>query len=684
MGRKMNAAARGLTAVLLALLCSGCNRGKDWNVLLFTLDTTRADALSCYGNLEIQTPALDRLAREGVLFEHAYTPYPMTMPAHSTIMTGTQPPTHGVLDNSASYRLPPSALTLAEVLSDYGWETAAFVSARVLDQVFGINQGFQHWDQEDLKSREDIEEEKFAAIPERFANQTTDAALEWLSRPRGKKWFMWVHYYDPHFPYKPPAPYDEQVPAYPYLGEVAFMDSQIQRLLDRLQELGMDQKTLIVAVGDHGESLGAHGESTHSIFIYNATQRIPFIFRIPGYNLGCQLLQTVVGLADVMPTILASLNLPIPETVQGENLLPLILGEEPDPREREAFMMSNFSYLQYGWSPLSALAGPRYKFIRAPQPELYDLQEDGKETRNLIADLPKVAAEMDHRLAQLEAAMPAPAPAPILTEDRRELERELEALGYVSAPPIQIDPDRARRKDPKNYVELFPLFNGLVQFMRAHDFAQVLELCEQILEKDPENLRAWHAKARALYLSGQVRAAYSWFKRSFEVIGESGESCRKLGEISLELGRMDEGAGYLRRAIELNPADAESHYFLGMVLLHTPGQEKAALKLFQAKSIRNTSWSHLGMAQYYKKQNRPKRARPEFERAVTLNPDEQIAATEYILFLAAQEQWPLVRQKIEESTAKWEHFPQSPYIAPLLQRLQAMGMAPDLGNPPKN
>jgi len=646
----------------------GCHRGKDWNVLLLTLDTTRADALSCYGNLEVQTPALDSLARQGTMFEHAYSPYPMTMPAHSTIMTGTQPPTHGIIDNSAAYRLSPEALTLAEVLADRGWQTAAFISAKVLDKAFGINQGFQHWDQENIKPREDLQDDSFHPVPERFANLTTDAALEWLGRSERKKWFMWIHYYDPHFPYHPPAPYDQEVPAYPYLGEVAFMDSQIQRVLGRLQELGVDQKTVIVAVGDHGEGLGRHGESTHSIFIYNTTLHVPFIVRLPGASLGCQLLQTVAGLEDVMPTILDSLGIPIPKTVQGESLKPLILGQEADPRERYAFMMSNFSYLQYGWSQLAGIAGDRYKLIRAPRPELYDLLEDANEDRNLIAELPKVAAEMDFRLTQMEAAMPAPF-QPVRGEDSDQLEKELEALGYASAPQVRIDPEKARRKDPKDYVALFPRFNELNNSLSQNDFLRVFDICGQILEKDPENLRAWHAKAQALYLNRRELEAFAWLKQSLEVIGESGETYRKLGEISLGLGKVEEAAGYLRRAIALDPYDAESHYYLGMILLQTKGQEEAARELFQARSIKESSWSHLGLARFYEKQKQVDQARAEYERALAINPDEQIAVIEYILFLASQGQWQQVRRKIEEASGKWEHFLQDPHIAPLARRV---------------
>lgn len=650
----------------------GCHRGKDWNVLLITLDTTRADALSCYGNLEVQTPALDSLARQGAMFEHAYSPYPMTMPAHSTILTGTQPPTHGILDNSAAYRLSPEALTLAEVLADRGWQTAAFISAVVLKKDFGINQGFQHWDEENLQPREDLEDQSFAPIPERLADLTTDAALEWLGHSERKKWFMWIHYYDPHFPYRPPAPYDQSVPDYPYLGEVAFMDSQIQRVLDRLKELGIEEKTVIVAVGDHGEGLGRHGESTHSVFIYNATQRVPFLFRLPGHDLGCQLLPTAVGLEDVMPTILDSLGIPIPKTVQGESLKPLILGQEADTRERYAFMMSNFTYLQYGWSPLAGIAGDRYKFIRAPRPELYDLLEDANEERNLLAELPKVAAEMDDRLTRMEAAMPAPfQPVRGGGEDRLKLEKELEALGYASAPQVRIDPEKARRKDPKDYVSLFPVFNELVKVMGKYDFPKALTLCEQILEKDPENLRAWSTKARALFLSGREPEAFAWLKQSLEVIGESGESYRKLGEISLGLGRMEEAAGYLRRAIELDPYDAESHYYLGMILLQAKGQEQVARELFQAQSIKESSWSHLGLARFYEKQKQVDQARAEYERALAINPDEQIATIEYILFLASQGQWQQVRRKIEEASGKWEHFLEDPHIVPLARRTGA-------------
>jgi arylsulfatase A-like enzyme len=312
-----------LTAVLFAV----CARPPQFNVLLVTLDTTRADRLGCYGYTDAHTPALDSLAAQGVLFERAFTPAPVTLPAHASLLTGLVPPVHGVRDNGI-YRLRDEAVTLAELLGDAGMVTAATVAAYVLASRFGLAQGFSHYD-ERLKGQLG---KPAAFYVERPAEEVTDAALGWLEKRNDKKnFFLWVHYFDPHSPYVPPARFDSLCPGRPYDGEIAYMDSQLGRLLGALRSDGQYENTLVVVVGDHGEALGEHGEPTHGIFLYNSTVRVPLIVKFPAGEHAGGRVDANVSLVDIFPTVLERAGLSVPSGIQGRSLLPLLGGERAVP-----------------------------------------------------------------------------------------------------------------------------------------------------------------------------------------------------------------------------------------------------------------------------------------------------------------------------------------------------------------
>ncbi len=291
------------------------------NVVLITIDTLRADHLGCYGYKQIKTPNIDGLAADGVRFESAFAVVPVTLPSHSSMLTGTYPMLSGMHDFSGN-KLSPLQPTLASVLKQAGYETGAVIGAAVLDSRFGLNQGFDfYYDHFDFSRLDEANLDEM----ERPGNVVADVALDWLAKNSQKKFFLWMHLYDPHFPYRPPEPYSREYAAQPYDGEIAFADEQVGRLLRFLKEKGIYRNTVIVLCGDHGESLGEHSEKTHGFFIYNATMHVPLIIRLPENrpreNAAARTVADPVSLVDLMPTVLGAVGVEIPSQVQGRSLL---------------------------------------------------------------------------------------------------------------------------------------------------------------------------------------------------------------------------------------------------------------------------------------------------------------------------------------------------------------------------
>ena len=347
---------------MLGALPAG-EKPSDLSVLLVTLDTTRADHMGAYGYQGIETPTFDRLAREGVLFEHAESAAPLTLPAHSSIFTGLFPPEHGVRDNGGFF-LAPSQVTLAERLKAAGLETGGFVGAYVLDHRWGINQGFDtYFDDFDLSK---VKAMSLASI-QRPANEVADHVIDWLNHTGDHRFFGWAHFYDAHTPYDPPEPFKSRYPGHPYVGEIAFVDSQVGRLIDWLEAHHRLDRTIVVVMGDHGESLGDHGEAAHGFFIYQSTIRVPFVIRAPFALTRGRRVADVVRSVDVMPTILDLLGLPLHGKVEGKSLVPLMTGATRE-MGLEAYSEAVYPRYHFGWSDLRALHVGRYKYIEAPRP----------------------------------------------------------------------------------------------------------------------------------------------------------------------------------------------------------------------------------------------------------------------------------------------------------------------------
>jgi arylsulfatase A-like enzyme/Tfp pilus assembly protein PilF len=431
-------------SVLAALVVAACGKPGGPDVVLVTLDTTRADRLGTMGDAEAHTPVLDALAGRGVVFERAYTSVPLTLPSHATILTGRDPDQHGLHDNGR-FVLPASETTVAEALAARGWDTAAFVAAFVLDSSFGLDQGFALYDDDIAPAREPLA----AHVPRRRGTEVTDRALAWLAERGRAPFFLWVHYYDVHLPRQPPPPFDAIADS--YAGALAYVDHEVGRLLAGVERAARGRPTLVVVVGDHGESLGEHDEATHGILAYDSTLHVPLLVAGPGFPAGVRA-RAFARTVDVAPTILAAAGAPPLDGARGRPLQALAGAGEAD--DAIGYFESFGPSYRMGWARVGGVRTARWKYTALPAPaELYDTLADPGETRNLVADQPAVAAELAAAWAKL-APPAAAAGGPPLSPD---VEEKLAALGYVDLAPSA---PRDEAPDPRRFVAAVQLIDA--------------------------------------------------------------------------------------------------------------------------------------------------------------------------------------------------------------------------------
>jgi len=454
------------------------------SVILVTLDTTRADHLTPYGYEHAETPTLDALRKDGVTYDRAYTPVPLTLPSHCSMMTGLRPSAHGILINGAS-ALDPEAETLAEVLAREGYATGAVVAAFVLDHRYGLDQGFDEYD-DDLS--EGTDPGTFSYV-ERNAALVTDAALAWLRDHPDGPVFMWVHYFDPHAPYAPPGFYPADSERMAYDAEIGFMDAELGRLIDFVDDSGLGDDTIVIAVADHGEALWEHGEATHGLFTYEGTLRVPLIVRFPDRRHAGSRVPQPVSVIDVTPSVLAWTGLRAPPDLDGEEL-PL----EARAADRVIYFENWHPQEFFGWSPMAGVVVGDHKLIDAPRRELYDLSRDPYEMENLYAGDDARAAALLRALEDarrgLEARAPLATPPIVMTE---EIAARLEALGYIA--PGRSGPDQVvrvdtRAKDPKDMIDVYRMVMIATTEIEGEEFPEAVETLAGALKEDPTNRRA--------------------------------------------------------------------------------------------------------------------------------------------------------------------------------------------------
>lgn len=605
------AAGAAAAGVILALRLRGPRivRNPDANILLVTLDTFRADRLGANGGPAGLTPHLDALAREGVVFRNAVSPVPMTLPAHATLLTGLDPPSHGVRTNG-KYMLAAGIATLAEAMKAAGYDTAAFVSSFVLDNRFGLGRGFDLYDDR-LPGAV-----KFANLEsERRAPETFEAFRTWLEGRAGRKFFSWVHFYDPHFPYDPPEPYRSDPRfASPYDGEIAFTDAAVGEIVRVLKSLGLYDRTLILAAGDHGEAFGEHGEDKgHTFFCYEENLRVPLLFKPAGTRPAGRVVEARVGLADVMPTLLDYAGLPRPAGMRGMSLLAAAAGRRSDAA-RPLYFESLYAREVLGCVPLVGVTRGGRKYIRLPRPELYDLSSDPREEKNLLprdaADGRSLEAELE-RLVRDSARQASEAVRTVSAEEKQRLL----SLGYLAGgrrageAGSGCDPKdrisfwnrtvRARELAAAGRVsEAEPLLRALID--ESPGFAPVLEdlaalyraegrtadlaaLMDRAVAREPGNAALRIAYGFNLVLAGLPERAIDALRPARDNL-DLDERETYFFVLGSALGQTGDAAGAaeaFRLVLEVEPDNYEAERLLGLSLLGL-GRYSEALEAFRS------------------------------------------------------------------------------------------------------
>ncbi len=563
--------------VLLGLIAAGVvwdvRSARPLNVLLITLDTTRADRLGCYGYSLARTPVLDRLAREGVVFERAYAPVPLTLPSHASMLTGLYPPEHG-LRNNGKAALPLGLPTLATELQAAGYETGAFVAAFVLDRKFGLQRGFARYDADLSLSDPSLH----GHHQYRDGSLVIDAALRWL-RPRsrsGKPFFCWVHLFDPHFPYLPREDrFGNEFADRPYDAELAYVDEQLDRLISTLEESGALDDTVIVVVGDHGESLGEHGELTHSMTVYDATLRVPLLVVSPKEGRPGHRVAEPVSLVDLTPTLLDQLGQKPIAKASGRSLRSALRGETLPllPCHAE----TDEPYHVGHWSPLRAIITAKWKYIRSPRSELYDLIADPPELRNLASEMPEQVRELEEELAAWEARMNERlADNVALTEQER---RTLSSLGYASFRDT-IGEEQQPLRDVKDMLPSYYKLNDAAAMIDAGHYDLAEPVLREVLAADDEYFAAHGELGRCLLRQNRLPEAVQSLRRAMELDPGAEGVQSMLGATLFIQGDYAAAVEALELAIRLNPDVYQNHFNLGMTM-EKLGRTDEAIKHYQ-------------------------------------------------------------------------------------------------------
>jgi arylsulfatase A-like enzyme/Tfp pilus assembly protein PilF len=607
-------------ALLAGALLASCGNGgpepgalRGWNVVLITVDTLRADRLGFAGHEGAETPNLDDLADAGVAFLDAVASAPVTLPSHATILTGRYPPAHGALDNGF-YSLPDGVPTLATALRDAGYETAAFVGAFVLHRRYGLNAGFDLYDDHFrnplLPGAEHVE---------RRAEDVVARARAWLvGRSPDRPFFLWVHCFDPHSPYDPPEPFGSRFHDRAYDGEIAYTDRELGVLLEAARAAGGAGRTLVVMTADHGEALGDGGERTHGLLLRGATLRVPLILTAPGVLPAGKRIRGTVSGADLAPTVLALLGVDAPGPMDGSSLLEAIA--EGRAADRRAYSETRLPEDQLGWSMLAGVRDDRWAYVRAPRPELYDLSADRGETRNLAAEEPDVTARLDEEVQEELAALEGTARRDLSPEE----EEALRALGYVSGGGVP-DPSGA---DPKDMLPIWNRLEDLQSALAAGRPDVALSGVEKLLERDPGNREARMLLAQAMLRTGRTDEGIRELRELAAAGGDPDRTGTLIAQALQQAGRPAEAEAMYRALMAATPEFAEHPFNLG-VLLWAEGRRQEAVAAYEESLALNPDAVHVlvNLAQALSRPDfdgaDPERALQLIDRAVLLAADDR-------------------------------------------------------------
>ncbi len=619
------------------------------NVLLITIDTLRPDHLGCYGDRQARTPNIDALATAGTRFEHAYTPVPITLPSRTVMMTGTYPMYSGIHDFSGN-RVNPEQPTLASILQQHGYATGAVLGSAVLDHRFGLDHGFDfYYDHFDFNRLEDANLD----LMKRPGNEVVDQALHWLGGQSGRPFFLWVHLYDPHTPYEAPAPFAREYAGRPYDGEIAFADQQVGRLLRFLKERRLYGRTLIVLSGDHGESLGEHGETNHGFFIYDTTLRIPMMVKLPAGTHQEPTSAQPVSTVDLLSTVLSELKISPPTDNQGASLLPAVTGKtRPAGRPVRLYSESFLPLLHFDWSELRGLQIGKYHFIDVPKPELYDIASDPGELHNIYAQNPAIAQELKSQLDAMEREYTAgEQQAQSMPLDPVLMER-LKSLGYAGfsgGHPVKPGENR-QLPDPKDRIAMFELISAAVDasqhgryeestsklaealkteetcvpvhyllgldYYRMQNYSDSIREFQRVLQLSPDYTLVYYYLGLAYARAGDYFNSIDYLRRTLQADDTNFSAAYNLGAVYLKTSQVEEAAAAFRQAIQIYPGYEPAHLSLGEVLLYQGKTDAAIAELRQAVELAPSDpGPHAALAKALKAKGLDSEAAQEMQKA---------------------------------------------------------------------
>jgi len=617
------------------------------NVLVVTIDTLRADHVGCYGYKQVKTPNIDSLCADGVVFRNAYTPVPITLPSHSVIFTGTYPMLNGMHDFSGN-RLGASQPTLASVLKESGYATGAVVAAAVLDSRFGLNRGFDYYyDHFDFNR---LSEANLDAM-ERPANEVADEALKWLGEHYQKPFFLWVHFYDPHHPYRPPAPYSETYRTHPYDGEIAFADSQLGRVLAFLKNKGLYGRTLVVLLADHGEGLGEHGEKTHGFFIYNSTLHIPLVIK-PAPAAAHREVMQPVSTVDVLPTILDELRVEVPKVVQGHSIAGALNGKAiaPSPIYSETFLPR----LHFNWSELRGIQHESYKLIDGPKPELYDIGSDPGELHDLHAGKPAVSQQMQSQLASTISKFTQGEGMAEKTPLDPALAERLKALGYTAFVGGG-DPGVSNRNlpDPKDRIQFYESFSDAMDDGQHGNYAGAADKLVPLLKIEPDSLPVHYLLGIDYYRLQRFPDAAAEFQKAVQLSPDYALATYWLGLSQARAGNLEQAIEAFQHALKLDATNFSAAFNLGAAALRLGRTDQAAEAFQQSVTIYpDYAAGHMALGEVYLYQKKLEPAVTELHKAVTLQPANRAAHAALAKALEASGRHEEAVQQMKEAGAQ--------------------------------
>jgi arylsulfatase A-like enzyme/Tfp pilus assembly protein PilF len=657
-----SALRRLLTAIALVFfLSSTSSSAAPPNIILITLDTTRADRMGFLGSTLGLTPNLDQLAKRGTIFTRAYAVVPLTTASHATILTGIYPELSGV--NDFGKPLPSQIPYLPDLLRSSGYQTAAFVGSLVLDPVGGTAPGFDRgFDTYDAGFRIRRRNEDRYQTLERRGGDVVAHAIDWLAhRPsKSKPFFLWVHLYDAHDPYDPPAPYNTKFVKAPYDGEVAYVDACVGKLLNALRAQALFENSLIAVMADHGEALGQHGEETHGIFLYDETVHVPLLFKMPAASAAKQApaadsksaspippahrIETRVSLADITPTILEIAGQPVPEVTQGHSLAKLISSPSTKTADSPAYSETDYPHRAFGWSSLRSLRSGKFLFIEAPQQELYDQLADPAAAQNLAAKSPAVAETLSSQVTAFHEKLGSTHPAPATATDAQQAE-QLSALGYVatdtapqsnansiSAAPTGVDPkqrietanlmhDALMEVEDGRYEEAVPHLQRVlatepqmavaemqlgIAYSRLKKPAEALPLLSAAVKRQPDSGIAHYEYGLALFDSGDLQSAAPEFATAVSHAPRWADAHFSLASVYARIDRVPEAMTELETSLALNPNHYRANLLRGRILSLQGHAAEALDNLLKATQVEPQSVeAHAFLADAYTQLNRP-------------------------------------------------------------------------------